>query len=177
MANFRQIWSHWKEGKKKKSASSYLLNIIFVFVDFISSSSSLYFIARNVYLEDFRALFGRKIKLYFIETEIVFLPKIRDYLLWGKTLKDTQCDQIAGLLVIFKPFAALKNCPNAYKICQNKFKMFPNTKWTLSKWPKFLNGVPTWRNFAKSGHTEDTQWRFVIFANAKAETFLRSDVA
>ena len=30
----------------------------------------------------------------------------------------------------------------------------PNTnKLIISKWPKFLNDVPMWRNFAKSGHT------------------------
>ena len=43
--------------------------------------------------------------------------------------------------------------PKAYIICQSKFKRFPNTKWNRSKWPKFLNVVPKWRNFAKSGHT------------------------
>ena len=51
-------------------------------------------------------------------------------------------------------FTKLKNCAEAYKICQSKFQIFPNTKWTLSKWPKFFNIMPKWRNFAKSGHTE-----------------------
>ena len=41
----------------------------------------------------------------------------------------------------------------AYKICQNHQKNLPNTKWSLSKWPKFVTVVPKWWNFAKSGHT------------------------
>ena len=47
----------------------------------------------------------------------------------------------------------MKICPIALQICQNKLKILPNTKWTLSKWPKCFNIVPKWRNFAKSVHT------------------------
>ena len=47
----------------------------------------------------------------------------------------------------------MKICPIALQICQNKLKILPNTKWTLSKWPKCFNILPKWRNFAKSGHT------------------------
>ena len=63
-----------------------------------------------------------------------------------------QCDQIAGFLCYIWAFAAPKNCPKAYKICQSTLKMFPNTKQTLSEWPKLFNVVPKWQNFAKSGH-------------------------
>ena len=31
----------------------------------------------------------------------------------------------------------LKNCLRVYNVCQRKLKMFPNTKWSLSKWPSF----------------------------------------
>ena len=47
----------------------------------------------------------------------------------------------------------MKICPIALQICQNKLKILPNTKWTLSKWPKCFNIVPKWRNCAKSCHT------------------------
>ena len=50
-------------------------------------------------------------------------------------------------------FTTLIICPKAHKICQSKLKMFPNTKLTLSKRPKFFNAVPKWGNFSKSGHT------------------------
>ena len=35
----------------------------------------------------------------------------------------------------------MKNCPKVYKNCQSKLEILPNTKLTLSKWPKFLNDV------------------------------------
>ena len=50
-------------------------------------------------------------------------------------------------------FTTMKICPLALQICQNKLKILPNTKWTLSKWPKCFNILPKWWNFAKSGHT------------------------
>ena len=43
-------------------------------------------------------------------------------------------------------FTTLKICPIALQICQNKLIILPNTKLTLSKWPK-------WQNFTKSDHT------------------------
>ena len=43
----------------------------------------------------------------------------------------------------------MKTCPIALQICQNKLKILPNTKWTLSKWPKCFNIVPKWH----TGHT------------------------
>ena len=77
------------------------------------------------------------------------------FLISLSSIKRWYCSVTRLLHYLFNIWALthLKNCPKAYKICQNKFKMFPNTKWTLSKWPKFLNVVPKWRNVAKSGHT------------------------
>ena len=53
----------------------------------------------------------------------------------------------------FRPFKAMKIGPIEYKINQSKLKIFPNTTWTLSKWPKIFNTMTEWSNFAKSGHT------------------------
>ena len=36
------------------------------------------------------------------------------------------------------PLAAMKICPMAYKVFRRKLKILPKTKWTHSKWPKFL---------------------------------------
>ena len=64
-----------------------------------------------------------------------------------------QCDQIAVLFVYYLGICKTDT------IYQSKLKMLPNTKWTLLKWPRFLNVVLKWRNCAKSGHTE---WQRVI---------------
>ena len=37
-----------------------------------------------------------------------------------------ECDQMASLLVQYLTFATLNICPKPYKICQNKFKIFPD---------------------------------------------------
>ena len=47
----------------------------------------------------------------------------------------------------------MKICPIALQICQNKLKILPKTKWTLSKWPKCFNIVAKRQSFTKSGHT------------------------
>ena len=52
--------------------------------------------------------------------------------------EDDQCALMDKLFVQFWSFSAMKICPIAFKINQSKFKILPNTKWTLSKWPKFL---------------------------------------
>ena len=56
-------------------------------------------------------------------------------------------------LIKYLAIYTIKICPIAKQIWQNKFKIWLNTKWTLSKWSKCFNVVPKWRNFAKSGHT------------------------
>ena len=56
-------------------------------------------------------------------------------------------------LFYFWLFTIIKICSIAYRICQNCLKVLPNKKYTLSKWPKYYNGEPRWRKFAKSGHT------------------------
>ena len=50
-------------------------------------------------------------------------------------------------LVSFWPLIAMKMSLIAYKIYPNNLKILPNTKWTLSKWPKFCDGVPKWQKF------------------------------
>ena len=71
--------------------------------------------------------------------------------------EDLECwnqrDLMDRLLVQFLTFTAMKNCQTAYKNYQSNLKMLPNTKWTISKCPKFFNITPKWWNFAKSGHT------------------------
>ena len=52
------------------------------------------------------------------------------------------------------PFSTMIICSIGFKICQSKLKMKRNSKSAQnSKWPKFFNVVPEWRNFAKYGHT------------------------
>ena len=60
------------------------------------------------------------------------------------------------------PFSIIIIFSIEFKICQSKLKILPNTKSGHSKWPKFFNIVPEWRNFAKSGHTA-----FTLCANKK----------
>ena len=50
------------------------------------------------------------------------------------------------------PFTEIKNLPKHINFTKVSSK-FANTKWTLSKWPKFFNNISKWQNFAKSGHT------------------------
>ena len=56
------------------------------------------------------------------------------------------------------------------KICQQNFKALPDIKWTLSKWPKFFNIVPKWRNFTKSGHIGSNKR---IVSHSVLELFIR----
>ena len=50
-------------------------------------------------------------------------------------------------------FTALKVSPMAFEIYQSRFKILPNTKFTLKILPKTLKILPKRRNFAKSSHT------------------------
>ena len=59
---------------------------------------------------------------------------------------DDQCDQTARL---FDKYLAVFNKENLPNLILN----LPNTKWTYSKWPKFINVVLEWRKFSKYGHT------------------------
>ena len=71
---------------------------------------------------------------------------------------DDQCDQTARL---FDKYLAVFNKENLPNLILN----LPNTKWTYSKWPKFINVVlETW-NFAKSGHTDndDDDWDIILW--------------
>ena len=73
-------------------------------------------------------------------------------LLWNLFDRTSVTRWLECLFNIFN-FSTMKICPIAYKMCQNLLKIMPNTKWTLSKWPKLFNGVPKWWNFAKYGLT------------------------
>ena len=59
--------------------------------------------------------------------------------------------------------------PKIFKIYQSMYKIMPNTKWTLSKWPKLFNYMPKWRNFTKFDHTAEHQshWKnkFLLLSN------------
>ena len=59
---------------------------------------------------------------------------------------------MARLFFNILPFSTMKICQIAYKFAK-RLKILPNTIWILSKWPKLLNVVVKWRNFAKSRHT------------------------
>ena len=50
------------------------------------------------------------------------------------------------------PLETMKSCPKASFNCQSKFKVLPNTKYTLSKLSMAFKILPKWRNIAKSGH-------------------------
>ena len=62
-----------------------------------------------------------------------------------------------------------ENVPKIFKIYQSMYKIMPNTKWTLSKWPKLFNYMPKWRNFTKFDHTAEHQihWKnkFLLLSN------------
>ena len=45
-------------------------------------------------------------------------------------------------------------CPKFIKICQSRFTILRNTKYSLKSLPKILESLPKWRYFAKSGHTD-----------------------
>ena len=55
------------------------------------------------------------------------------------------------------PFTTINFCPIAHKICPSRFTISPNTEQTFKKLPKINNILKKWRNFAKSGHTEQQQ--------------------
>ena len=59
------------------------------------------------------------------------------------------------------PFSTMRICPILFLSWQSELTILPNTKWTYSKWPKFINVVLEWQNFAKSGHTDP--WQQNIF--------------
>ena len=66
----------------------------------------------------------------------------------------------------FWSFSVITICTITFKIKQSKFKILPNTKWTLSKWPK-------WWNFSKSGYTDlDHFW---LFPSSGSGTFRSYD--
>ena len=50
------------------------------------------------------------------------------------------------------PLKTMKSCPKASFNCQSKFKVLPNTKYTLSKLSMAFKILPKWRNIAKSVH-------------------------
>ena len=58
---------------------------------------------------------------------------------------------------IFGHLQPINNCPTALIICQNRFKVLPNTILALNKWPNIFKISPKWQNFAKSGHTGSNQ--------------------
>ena len=66
-----------------------------------------------------------------------------------KQMNNNNCDQLIRLFFNIWLFTTMKICPIAQQICQIKLKIFPNTKRTLSKWPKCFNIMPQWRNFAQ----------------------------
>ena len=61
---------------------------------------------------------------------------------------------MARLLLEYLAICENKNLPKTQKIYLSKFKILPNYKRTLSKWPKYFNIMPMGPNFAESGHTE-----------------------
>ena len=70
------------------------------------------------------------------------------------SLSQVQCDQMARLFPnICGHSQQWKFAQLNMKICQSEFKIEPNTKWTLSKWPKIVTFATKWRNFANFGHT------------------------
>ena len=52
------------------------------------------------------------------------------------------------------PFTLMKMCPIALKLCQRRFKFFPNIYRTLKNCQRLIKFLPKWRNFAISGHTD-----------------------
>ena len=47
----------------------------------------------------------------------------------------------------------MKTCPIVKHFCHSRIIILPNTKQTLKNLTKTFKIVPTWWNFAKSGHT------------------------
>ena len=47
-----------------------------------------------------------------------------------------QCDQMAKFFFQYWPFAAMNNCPMAYKNGQSRFKILPSTQYALQELPK-----------------------------------------
>ena len=46
---------------------------------------------------------------------------------------------------------------------QSQVKMLPNTNKTHKKLPNIFNILPKWRNFAKSGHTDEEDHQKLLF--------------
>ena len=47
----------------------------------------------------------------------------------------------------------MKISPIMSQICQSRLIILPNKKYTVKNLPKTCKLLPTWQNFAKSGHT------------------------
>ena len=48
----------------------------------------------------------------------------------------------------------MKTSPIMSQICQSRFSILSNKKWTVKNLPKTCTFLPKWRNFDKSGHTD-----------------------
>ena len=71
------------------------------------------------------------------------------------TVDEDQCDQMDILFIQYLAVYNNENLPNSIIIGPSRFKILPSTKLTLQKLPKNWNFWPKWRNFVKSGHTDE----------------------
>ena len=60
---------------------------------------------------------------------------------------------MARIFLIVWLLTTVQICPKFIKNCQGRFKILPNSKYTLKSFPKNFESLPKWRNIAKFGHT------------------------
>ena len=80
---------------------------------------------------------------------------------------ENQCDQMTRLHVQYLAVQNMKNLPNSILICHSGFKILPCEKSSNPKIVKDLNNLSRWQNFAKSGHTEENRFSYLLHVCAK----------
>ena len=81
------------------------------------------------------------------------------------TFRTTDCHLLLRLMTTEPHFTLLRS--RAYKICQTRFKILPNIKYTLKKLPKTFKILPKWRQIWPNPVTLDAA--FVCSFNERPE--------
>ena len=89
---------------------------------------------------------------------LTLIPNVSSVLIQLLWIWYKQCDQMEILFSNILPFAAVKICQMASKICQSMFNILPNTKWILKLADIFFYLIwQKWHNSAESVALDKSQ--------------------